>query len=309
MTPAQPPAPRTFERAAALYVAQETDFPSHWRRDSTLQTWRHHEPDTGHWRPLLGDLAPLAHEVTERLEAALAAELPPLAFRAVAAPVHDTKVRREATVVSEWQPGDHDRTDTIHGDYLDPVLTADDLATSTSWADARDRLATKYVERFQRRARDGAHRDYERGHTAPLIGPEQRDRLLKAASSSATAVKVLVALSGLPECLYARPAAPVEIDARDWIERHLIPAPGVDVGMRWAREQYVAAVAQRAPGVKPLDAKKFRALVQEAGIDVEHTRDGKAARGVRLVDDQGRDVSPSGAVDPAPLRLVATDSA
>jgi len=310
MTAARPAAPRNLHRAAALFLAHDTDFPTRWRRDSTLQTWRFLHPESGHWRPLLGDLAPLAHEVTERLEAALSSDLPPFVFRAVGAPVEDTKIRREAFAVSEWKPGDHDLTDTIHGDYLDPVLTADDLAASTSWDDARDRLATKYVARFRRRARDGAHQDYERGMAAPLIGPRQRDTLLKAASAPDTAPKVLVALSGMPECAYAAPPAPVEVDARAWLEEHLHPAPGVDTPMGLVHRHYVAAVETSAPGVKPLEIKRLRRLLADGlGAEFGRTKTANVVKNLALVDDQGRLVTPTTSDPAAPLRLVASDTA
>ena len=302
MTPAppRPPAPRNFHRAAALYLVEETDFPSRWRRDNTLQSWRYLDAESGNWPRLLGDLAPLAREVTGLLENALAAPLPPFVFRAVGAPLRDTRVRRETAAVDETRSIDFDPRVTA---YVDPILVADDLTSCATWDEARGRLVAKYRERFRRRSPHAGARDWDRAQAAPLIGPDQRDVLLKAVSAVDTPEKVLRFLSGEPACAYARPAAPVDVDARAWIAQHLVPAPGCDVGMRWVHEHYARAVTTVAPGVPPLSERRFRPLVEEAGIDVQHRKRGKRALDVALVDSAGRPlVNPAEAPE---LRLVS----
>lgn len=242
--------PRSFERAAALYLAHFSDFRDAWRRDAVGSCWRRFDLDSGEWLRV-PELAEVVADTSARLSVVLADEVaPPFVFALVYAPTSEPRNR--------------------FGDYLEnPVATDADLERCADWGEVRDLLDDRY------RAR-GLGED---SGWSLMIARSQRRRLLVDAGRDSKVSAALRMASGEPALRYS-PASPVADRERAFLSSRLLRVPGARVRTSAVHEAYRASLP---PGSRAMGAREFRRVVEDF-LDAEavHTKAGDVYLGASL---------------------------
>lgn len=243
------PAFRSFDVAAAYYLAHDSDLPARFRYDAPVNLWR----DRSGKPTTFGAVTLVA---TETLHTALSEPDIPTAFRCVFAPVE----RVEAlAAVTDWH-AERDRLDTEES-------TAHRARWEADEADKRRRRAALLAE-VEAGRNPAAHFALPATEPTPyrrlpprrraLVDSRQRERLLRSVTGRQVREAVMTASHHEP-FRYRAVDAPVQVDPRAW----LASLPREDGAETLRSAVYRAYLDALPDGARPLDERRFHALARE----------------------------------------------